>query len=134
MERVPLTIRQPVAAVGRRVMTRGKGAEGLRQPLALSPGYDTFGLPHASLPVPLLPPEPTNGTGSTTRGRPRTPALAAGLTDQVGTLREVRLFRVPPWPQPAGLCANRGGGKQPRAVAGAGEVRPPGRLRGRHQG
>ena len=30
----------------------------------------------------------------------RTPAMAAGLTDHVWTLREVLLFRVPPWPQP----------------------------------
>jgi hypothetical protein len=26
--------------------------------------------------------------------------MAAGLTDRVWTLREVLLFRVPPWPQP----------------------------------
>jgi hypothetical protein len=32
-----------------------------------------------------------------------TPAMAAGLTDHVWTLRGVLLFRVPPWPQPAGL-------------------------------
>jgi len=25
--------------------------------------------------------------------------MAAGLTDQVWSLREVLLFRVPPWPQ-----------------------------------
>jgi hypothetical protein len=29
--------------------------------------------------------------------------MAAGLTDHVWTLREVLLFRLPPWPQPAGL-------------------------------
>lgn len=29
--------------------------------------------------------------------------LAAGLTDRVWTLREVLLYRVPPWPQPAGV-------------------------------
>jgi hypothetical protein len=27
--------------------------------------------------------------------------MAASLTDRVWTLREVLLFRVPPWPQPA---------------------------------
>ena len=42
-----------------------------------------------------------NGTGSAKRWQPRTPAMAAGLTDHVWTLREVLLFRVPPWPQPA---------------------------------
>jgi hypothetical protein len=26
--------------------------------------------------------------------------MAAGLTNHVWTLREVLLFRVPPWPQP----------------------------------
>jgi len=28
--------------------------------------------------------------------------MAARVTDHVWTLREVLLFRVPPWPQPAG--------------------------------
>ena len=32
--------------------------------------------------------------------RPCTPARAAGLTDHAWTLREVLIFRVPPWPQP----------------------------------
>src|SRR5205809_476753 len=100
--RVNLTIRQHVAAVGRRVMTLCKGAEGLRQQLALYHVYYNFCLPHASVRVPLLQPEPTNGTGSTKRWRPRTPAMAAGLTDHVWTLREVLLFRVPPWPQSIG--------------------------------
>jgi len=31
------------------------------------------------------------------------PAMAAELTDHVWTLREVLLFRVPPWPQPVGV-------------------------------
>jgi len=52
-------------------------------------------------PLPL--PEPTYGSGSGKQWRPCTPAMAAGLTDHVWTLREVLLFRVPPWPQPAGL-------------------------------
>jgi len=103
MERVNLTIRQHVAAVGRRVTTLCKGEDGLRQQLALSHVYSNFCLPHASLRVPLLQPLPTNGTGSVKTWRPRTPAMAAGLTDQVWTLREVLLFRVPPWPQPAGV-------------------------------
>jgi hypothetical protein len=48
-------------------------------------------------------PEPTNGTGSTKQWRPCTPAMAAGLTDHVWTLREVLLYRVPPWPRPQAL-------------------------------
>src|SRR5713101_2736569 len=101
IERVNLSIRQHVAAVGRRVSTLCKGEEGLRQQLALYHVYYNFCLPHASLRVPLPQPLPTNGTGSATRWQPQTPAMAAGLTDHVWTLREVLLFRVPPWPQPA---------------------------------
>jgi hypothetical protein len=63
--------------------------------------YYNFCLAHASLRLPLPQPEPTHGSGSAKRWQPRTPARAAGLTDHVWTLREVLLFRVPPWPQPA---------------------------------
>ena len=99
--RLDLTIHQHVAAVGRRVSTLCKGEDGLRQQLALYHAYYNFCLPHASLRQPLLPPLPTNGTGSAKQWQPRTPAMAAGLTDRVWSLREVLLFRVPPWPQPA---------------------------------
>jgi len=92
-----------VAAVGRRVTTLCKGEVGVRQQLALYYLYYNFCLPHASSRLPLLQPPPTTGTGSAKRWRPRTPAMAAGLTDHVWTLREVVLFRVPPWPQPQEL-------------------------------
>jgi len=103
VERLNLTIRQHVAAVGRWVSTLCKGEDGLRQQLNLYHVYYNFCLPHASLRVPLPQPLPTNGTGSAKTWRPRTPAMAAGLTDRAWTLREVLLFRVPPWPQPAGV-------------------------------
>jgi IS1 family transposase len=103
IERMNLSMRQHVAAVGRRVSTLCKGEDGLRQQLALSHAYDNFCLPHASLRQPLPRPVPTNGTGSAKQWRPQTPAMAAGLTDHVWTLREVLLYRVPPWPQPAGV-------------------------------
>ena len=89
--------------MGRRVSTLCKGEDGVRQQLALYHAYDNFCLPHASLRQALPQPEPTNGTGAAKQWRPRTPAMAAGLTDHVWTLREVLLFRVPPWPQPAGV-------------------------------
>ena len=101
IERVNLTIRQHVAAVGRRVITLCKHEVGIRQQLALYHVYHNFCLPHASLRQPLPQPVLTNGTGSAKLWRPCTPALAAGLTERVWTLREVLLFRVPPWPQPA---------------------------------
>jgi IS1 family transposase len=103
VERINLTIRQHVAAVGRRVSTLCKGEDGLRQQLAVFHCYYNFCLPHASVRLPLPQPGPTNGSGSATQWQPRTPAMAAGLTDHVWTLREVLLYRVPPWPQPAGV-------------------------------
>jgi len=103
IERLNLTIRQHVAAVGRRVNTLCKHEAGLRQQLALYHVYHNFCLPHASLRQPLSPPLPTHGQGSAKTWQPRTPAMAAGLTDHVWTLRAVLLFRVPPWPQPAGV-------------------------------
>src|SRR6266705_4134328 len=103
IERLNLTIRQHVAAVGRRVSTLCKHEAGLRQQLALSHVYHNFCLPHANLRQPLSQPMLTQGHGSAKTWQPRTPAMAAGLTDHVWTLREVLLFRVPPWPQPAGV-------------------------------
>src|SRR2546425_5592768 len=103
VERLNLSLRQHVAAVGRRVSTLCKGEDGLRQQLALYHTYSNFCLPHTSLRLPLLQPEATHGTGTAKRWQPRTPAMAAGLTDHVWTLRELLLFRVPPWPQPAGV-------------------------------
>jgi hypothetical protein len=87
--RLNLSIRQHVAAVGRRVTTLSKGEDGLRQQLTLYHVYYNFCLPHASLRQPLRQPEPTHGTGSAKRWRPCTPAMAAGLTDHVWTLRDV---------------------------------------------
>jgi IS1 family transposase len=99
VERLNLDFRQHVAAIGRRVNTLCKHEAGLRQQLALFQVYHNFVLPHASLRRPLPQPEPTKGTGSAKRWLPCTPAMAAGLTDHVWTLREVVVFRVPPWPQ-----------------------------------
>jgi IS1 family transposase len=103
VERLNLDLRQHVAAIGRRVATLCKGEDGLRHQLSLFQTYHNFCLPHASLHQPLPQPLPTNGTGSAKQWRPYTPAMAAGLTDHVWSLREVLLYRVPPWPQPAGV-------------------------------
>jgi hypothetical protein len=104
IERANLAMRQHVAAIGRCVMTVCKGEVGLRQQLALYQTYYNWCLPHNSLRLPLPQPLPTNGSGSAKRWQPRTPAMAAGLTDHVWTLREVLRFRVPPWPRPHRRC------------------------------
>jgi IS1 family transposase len=100
VERLNLDIRQRVAAVGRRVNTLCQGEDGIRQQLTVYHAYYNFCVPHSSLRQPLPVPEPTNGRGSAKVWRPCTPAMAAGLTDHVWSLKEVLLYRVPPWPQP----------------------------------
>jgi IS1 family transposase len=99
VERLNLDLRQRVAAIGRRVNTLCQGETGLRDQLALFQVYHNFVLPHASLRQRLLLPEATNGCGSAKMWRPCTPAMTAGLTDHVWSLKEVLLYRVPPWPQ-----------------------------------
>ncbi len=100
VERLNLSLRQRVAAIRRRSSTPCKSENGLDQHLALFQVYHNFVLPHTSLREALTKPIPTNGSGSVKVWRPCTPAMAAGLTDHVWSLKEVLLYRVPPWPQP----------------------------------
>ena len=100
VERLNPSLRQRVAALGRRSATPCKSEDGLGQQLVLFQVYHNFVLPHASVRRALAESVPTNGSGSAKVWQPCTPAMAAGLTDHVWSLREVLLFRVPPWPQP----------------------------------
>jgi hypothetical protein len=69
VERLNLSLRQHVAAIGRRAATLCKGEDGLRQQLTLYQTYYNFVLSHASLRQGLPQPEPTNGTGSARQWR-----------------------------------------------------------------
>jgi hypothetical protein len=95
-----LDLRPHVAAIGRRGTTRCTGEDGWRHQRAWVQMYHTWCLPHASWRQPLPQPQPITGTGSATPWRPGMPAIAAGVPNRVWTLREVLLFRVPPWLQP----------------------------------
>jgi len=99
VERLNLDLRQRVAAIGRRVNTLCQGEAGVQDQLALFQVYHNFVLPHASLRQACAAPMATNGRGLAKMWRPCTPAMAAGLTDHVWSLKEVLLYRVPPWPQ-----------------------------------
>jgi IS1 family transposase/transposase-like protein len=99
VERLNLEFRQHVAAIGRRVNTLCKHEAGVRQQLAIFHAYHNFVLPHASLRLPLPELDAILETGVLKRWQPRTPAMAAGLTNHVWSLREMLMYRVPPWPQ-----------------------------------
>ena len=97
--RLNLDLRQHVAAIGRRVNTLGKHEDGLRQQRTIFQASHHFVVPHASLRVPLSEVETIPTTEALKRWQPRTPAMAAGLTDRLWSLREILMYRVPPWPQ-----------------------------------
>jgi hypothetical protein len=100
VERLNLDIRQRVAAIGRRVNTLCQDEAGLQQQLVLFQVYHNFVVPHGSLRQRLLVPEPTHSRSAAKVWRPCTPAMVAGLTDHVWSLKEMLCYRVPPWPQP----------------------------------
>jgi hypothetical protein len=94
-------LRAHVPGLGRREEGLAKTEGGLRRRVVLVMGYYDLCLPHESLREALARPEPTRGSGSLKRWRPRTPATAAGLTDPLWPMEEFLLFRVPPWRQEA---------------------------------
>jgi len=101
VERLNRTLRAHVPGLGRREEGLAKTKKGLRRRLLLVRGYYNLCLPHLSLRQALSKPVPTKGTGSLKKWMPRTPAMAANLTDHVWTMGEFLLFRVPPWRQEA---------------------------------
>ena len=92
IERLNLTLRQENAALSRQTLAFAKDEDELRAHLALQGAYDNLVRPHLSvrhhLPQALQ-----------IRGRPcrhwekRTPALAAAITDRVGSLRDLLIYR-----------------------------------------
>jgi hypothetical protein len=77
VERLNLSLRQHVVAIGRRAAPLCKGEDGMRQQCALSQTYHNFCLPHTSLRQSLPQPKPTNGTGPARKWRQQTPACDA---------------------------------------------------------
>lgn len=96
VERNNLTIRQHSRCMGRKVNAFSKEQKYLEHQLALSFAYYHFVVPHLGLRQRLPTPLPTKGTGSPKVWLQRTPAMAAGLTDHIGSMAELLSFRVPP--------------------------------------
>ena len=99
IERVNLTLRAHIPALGRKVSSFAKTITGLAQQVSLTRTYYNFCLPHRSLRIPLPEPIPTKGNGSPKLWQSRTPAIAAHITDHIWSIQEILLFRVPPWRQ-----------------------------------
>ena len=99
IERVNRTIRAHVPGLARREEGLAKTEPGLRRRGMLFIGYYNLCLPHGSLREALPQPIPTKGNGSAKKWQPRTPAMAAHVTDHVWSVAEFLLFRVPPWRQ-----------------------------------
>jgi IS1 family transposase len=99
IERVNRTLRAHVPGLGRREEGLAKTESGLRRRCILFVGYYNLCLPHTSLREAFMQPMPTKGNGSPKKWRQKTPAMSAGQTDRVWHMRELLLFRVPPWRQ-----------------------------------
>ena len=100
VERMNLTLRHHVPALARRIIQIAKTALGLEQQISLIGANYNFRLTHSSLRLPLPMPTPTKGNGSPKLWEQRTPAMAAGITDHIWTMKELLMFRAPPYYQP----------------------------------
>jgi IS1 family transposase len=95
VERAHRALRQPKRRLTRKTNACSKELPWLETQLWWSLAYTQVVVPHDSLGQALPRVEPTRGTGSPRRWQPRTPAMAAGVTDHVWTTDELRSYRVP---------------------------------------
>ena len=79
--------------------THAKTELGLNLKLNLTRSYYNFCLPHRSLRAPLAESIPTRENGSFKKWQQRTPAMAAGVTEHIWSMKELLMFRVPPFEQ-----------------------------------
>ncbi len=101
VERVNLTVRQSVAALGRRTWSTAQEAPQLLLHLEWWRGYYHFVRPHTALRTPRSLPLDRRGKHPPQRYRQRTPAMAAGLTSRRWTVRELLALPLPPEPSGA---------------------------------
>jgi len=95
VERENLTLRQQNRRLTRKTNGFSKEISWLERQLWVSLAYYHLVLPHASLRLRLVEPEPTRGCGSARRWCAVTPAMAARITDHVWSTSELLSYRVP---------------------------------------
>ncbi len=91
VERDNLTSRQSNGRLVRKTLSHSKKLHFLERQIALEDALHNFVRPHRALRVALRRPE-AHGR----KWEPRTPAMAAGLTDRIWTLEELLSYRLSP--------------------------------------
>ena len=91
VERDNLTSRQSNGRLVRKTLSHSKKDYYLQRHLDLEDAVFNFVRPHQALRVTL--PRPIHGR----KWQPRTPAMAAGLTDHTWTLEDLLSYRIPPF-------------------------------------
>jgi IS1 family transposase len=96
LERLNLTLRQHLAPLGRKSLGFGKEREQLRRRVVFFQAFYNFARPHQSLRLPLTEPAPSPASLICPKWQPRTPGMAAELTDHVWTFRELLTIKFEP--------------------------------------
>jgi IS1 family transposase len=96
IERLNLTLRHALAPLVRKSWSFCKDRTQMRRRVVLFQAFYNFARPHMSLRLPL--PEPTPHASGLIQPKwsPRTPGMAAGLTDHVWTFRELLTAKFEP--------------------------------------
>jgi len=89
LERLNLTLRHHLAPLGRKSLGFCKEREQLRRRVVFFQAFYNFARPHQSLHLPLTAPALRPAGLICAKWQPRTPGMAAGLTAQVWTFREL---------------------------------------------
>lgn len=98
IERVNLTLRQALAPLVRKSWSFCKDRQQMSRRVIFFQAFYNFARPHQSLRLPLPEKEQIRSGLIQPRWQPRTPGMAAGLTDHVWTFRELLTAKFEPIP------------------------------------
>jgi len=96
IERLNLTLRHALAPLTRKCWGYCKDREQLRRRVVFFHAFYNFARPHHSLRLPWPEPKPRGSGLIQPKWQPRTPGMAAGLTDHVWTFRELLTAKFEP--------------------------------------
>ena len=96
IERVNLTLRQALAPLVRKSWSFCKDREQMSRRVIFFQAFYNFARPHQSLRLPLPEEEQVRSGLIQPKWQPRTPGMAAGLTDHVWTFRELLTAKFEP--------------------------------------